>query len=41
MLIIRQILSYFAVPNMRNMGSVSRIILQGILALLSFADARK
>ena len=36
MLIIRQILSYFAVPNMRNMGSVSRIILQGILALLFF-----
>ena len=32
--IIRQILSYFAVPNMRNMGSVSRIILLAMLALL-------
>ncbi len=34
--IIRQILTYFAVPNMRNMASVSRIILQAIAGILLF-----
>lgn len=36
MSIIRQIHSWFAVPDLRNFGTISRLVLLGILALLLF-----